>query len=118
MNIQDIDFDKLYNIVRVLRKVEFTQSGCWQWRGTTSGKYAQIRVGKNVDYAHRYILVLMGVPLNKKDVVRHLCDNPLCINPEHLSVGNTTINGWDKAILKIPQMIRVLKSAGYDAIKT
>jgi hypothetical protein len=118
MDIQDIDWNKLYTIVRVMRKIEFMDSGCWEWRGAISGKHAQVRKSDGViEYAHRYILELVGIPLTKKDVVCHLCDNQRCINPDHLSVGNRTINGWDRNILKIPQMIRVLKSCGYDVIK-
>ena len=118
MKLQDIDFDKLYNIARVLRKVEFMDSGCWEWRGTQTHKHGQIRNGANVEYTHRYILTLIGVPLTKADVVCHICDNPICVNPEHLRVGNSTLNGWDKNILKIPQMIRLLRSAGYDVIRS
>ena len=117
MEIKDIDFDKLYNVARVLRKVEFMDSGCWEWRGAITNKHSQIRSGDKVEYAHRYILKLIGVPLTRKDVVCHLCDNPMCVNPDHLSVGNTTLNGWDRNLLKIPQMIRLLRSAGYDVAR-
>jgi hypothetical protein len=35
-------------------------------------------------------------PISKGLVVRHKCDNPLCINPEHLELGTVMQNTLDK----------------------
>lgn len=49
---------------------------------------------------HRLVLAeKLGVPLKALDgvVVRHACDNPRCINPEHLIPGTLADNNRDRA---------------------
>jgi len=117
MEISNIDFEKLYKICRIMRRVEFSMTDCWIWTGTKSNGYGQIRDGKNIVYVHKLILKILGIDIPKEAIICHLCDNPSCINPEHLSVGNTTLNGWDKYILKIPQMVKILREHGFNVIK-
>jgi hypothetical protein len=50
---------------------------------------------------HRLVLAeKLGVPLKALDgvVVRHTCDNPRCINPEHLIPGTPADNNKDRAV--------------------
>lgn len=68
---------------------------CWPWRGRTAGKgYGQfMRDGRQV-YAHRTALLGVDeklVPL----CVLHSCDNPICCNPRHLSLGTYADNNRD-----------------------
>lgn len=80
-------------------------SGCMLWRGAvnTDGYPAgsrrrkdNFRVECNVKL-HRHLYEHMhGVILGKGDVIRHSCDNPLCLNPEHLSIGTMTDNMVDR----------------------
>lgn len=45
--------------------------------------------------AHRAAVILSGRILGPDDVVMHTCDNPPCINPEHLVVGTQGQNVED-----------------------
>ena len=70
-----------------------TESGCWEFLGFTSRKgYGQLRFrGKNVK-AHRLAHEAWIGPVPDELVVMHSCDNPPCINPEHLSAGTVLDN--------------------------
>lgn len=69
-------------------------SGCWNFAGCKAHDgYGRVkRGGKNL-MAHRYALSeYLGRPLKDGCVVLHSCDNPSCINPEHLSEGTQADN--------------------------
>ena len=61
--------------------------------------YGQKHISRKPHYAHRIAYCeANGISLDSiKDlVVRHKCDNPSCINPEHLEVGTQADNIADK----------------------
>jgi hypothetical protein len=80
-------------------------SGCIEWTGRriSSTKYGVFSAGRhdgagrNQYYAHRASWCLH----NKADIpngayICHHCDNPICINPEHLYLGDGQTNAQDK----------------------
>ncbi|UCS82790.1 homing endonuclease [Yersinia phage vB_YenP_Rambo] len=72
-------------------------TGCWEFTGCkTKSGYGRIRV-KGVHWmAHRYALSEhLGRPIAEGMVVMHLCDNPSCVNPEHLKEGTQKDNMED-----------------------
>lgn len=75
-------------------------SGCWVWQGKsrsgTSRKYGKIKVnGKNMP-AHRYSWELHNQQKIPDGLfVMHKCDNPECVNPDHLSIGTASENMKD-----------------------
>lgn len=76
-------------------QVEQTE-GCWIWKGRTFGKYGTLRVGRANVRVHRLswqIANNAAIPVGL--VVRHKCDVPLCVRPDHLELGTTSQNNRD-----------------------
>lgn len=74
-------------------------NGCLEWTGgTKSGSelYGAIWFRGRSDRVHRVMVMLNGGEYPPADrVVRHLCGNAACINPEHLAVGTSSQNRID-----------------------
>jgi hypothetical protein len=67
---------------------------CWRWTGAMDkGGYGKLLVsGKNYT-AHRLSWEIEnGQEIPNGFVVMHKCDNPICVNPAHLSIGTTSDN--------------------------
>ena len=72
---------------------------CWNWNGSTRKGYGRIRIGNNRQIStHRLIASYEFGRLPAGAVVRHQCDNPLCVNPTHLCLGSALQNMNDKAL--------------------
>lgn len=54
------------------------------WNGSSNGK------------VHRIVWELYNGRSAEDNTVRHKCDNPKCINPEHLELGNNLDNVIDR----------------------
>ena len=85
---------------RFLNNTEIKEKGCWVWVGTKyPNGYGRFGVfGKNV-YAHRFafeIFNLVEGEMPKGLFVCHSCDNPSCVNPEHLWLGTARDNALDR----------------------
>lgn len=83
------------------RMYEPSKNGCWLWTGRINNDgYGAIRAPggrtSKVLRAHRvsYTLYKGDIPLSA--CVLHKCDNPACVNPDHLWLGSHTENMQDK----------------------
>lgn len=56
---------------------------CWLWTGGHSW-YGAIRIGRKVLRVHRVVYELLVGPIPAGLVLDHLCENKLCVNPDHL----------------------------------
>lgn len=73
--------------------------GCMEWTGAYEqrgyGKFCALPIGKALK-THRVAWVMANKkPIPEGLVIRHKCDNPKCVNPEHLEMGTQTDNCKD-----------------------
>lgn len=73
------------------------EKGCWIWTKSKDGDgYGLFSFANKTVRATRFLLgTILGVDLRGKEVL-HSCDNPSCVNPDHLLVGTTADNAKDR----------------------
>lgn len=79
-------------------RVEKTD-GCWIWKGSKIsrgyGSFHSDGYGKRIS-AHRLSWKLHKGEIPKGLVIRHKCNNPICVNPDHLLLGTLKDNSRDR----------------------
>jgi hypothetical protein len=72
-----------------------TETGCLLWTGYTHEGRGFFSVNGKPKMAHRVSYTLAKGEIPEGQCVRHTCDVPLCVNPEHLLLGTHQDNMTD-----------------------
>jgi hypothetical protein len=71
---------------------------CWNWTGAVNNKgYGQFHLKGKTVLAHRVSFEDFNGPIKEGMWVLHRCDNPRCVNPNHLFLGDASTNMQDCA---------------------
>lgn len=88
----------------LMNRCRLAENGCWEWMSTTKNGYGTFESGSvsmaarksSKRGAHQVSYEAYNGLIPKGQVVRHTCDNPLCINPDHLILGTQADNVADR----------------------
>ena len=90
----------LRNFIRIYSREN--EDGCWIWELGKSGEYGTLAIDGKSYGAHRLSLWAFEKLEDIDDTVlvsRHQCGNKLCVNPNHLEVGDQYDNFMDSVRL-------------------
>ena len=89
-------------IKKKVKKNAFASGQCWEWTGakrSPDGKYGRMRMRFKMGVrrtvgAHRvsYMAFNRIILDSSEDVSAHICHQPLCVNPDHLSLEDRAMN--------------------------
>jgi hypothetical protein len=78
------------------RHIPEPNSGCFLWLSApTSTGYGSIELRGRTLSAHRFAYALFRGEIPDGLLVCHHCDNPLCVNPDHMFIGTDLDNQID-----------------------
>jgi hypothetical protein len=90
--ICDVPHNGIFPKERLLRNTRKV-GDCWLWQGTTtSDGYGKVGINRRSWLAHRASYTMFKGPIPDGMTIDHLCQNILCVNPDHLEAVTDTEN--------------------------
>lgn len=87
--------------VRLRENITEAPNGCWEWTGNLNdsgyGVITAVNHGYTMARVHRIMFERENGDIPDGMEVRHKCDNPPCVNPDHLVLGTHADNMRDMA---------------------
>lgn len=102
MKLTQIEIAKFWMTVKIdysskiIRTSKKQFGHCWVWQGSFSRSgYGIFFSHQNAYRAHRVAFIITHGPIPEDKLICHTCDNPSCVNPEHLWIGSSQENTHD-----------------------
>jgi hypothetical protein len=101
----------------LLARTTLQSNGCMYWNGSKTDRgYGHVSINNKLHLVHRVMMAILEPMPSDKPIVMHKCDNPPCINPEHLKWGNLSENALD-AVSKNRMLIPRKAKLNADQVK-
>lgn len=98
-------------------------NGCWIWnKSCTSAGYGQLTENRKYWTAHRYAWHCTNGFIRHNSVIRHMCGNRKCCNPDHLKEGSHRDNYFDsysihKKAMEIKRKIWIINGERFSTLR-
>jgi hypothetical protein len=92
--------------------------GCWLWTGGLDSKgYGKFEVAGRTRPASVVSYALTQGPIPPMGLVCHHCDNPPCVRPEHLFLGDHSLNRLDANVKALDPEMQVRDASDLTAAR-
>ena len=97
---------------RLFSNIEIADNNCWIWQNSLRNGYGVISINRKNESCHKVSYNIFKGEINNGLFVCHTCDNPKCINPDHLFLGthsDNMIDAYQKGRINVPDNSQYLK---------